>query len=151
MAIGVIKLLKAVLFILLGIGALKLLHKDLMEEASRFIVALRFDPEGKFVNLILDKVALLNPHKLRVISYAIFAYAALDIIEGTGLVMRKRWAEYVTLVLTASFLPWECYEIFHHVTWTKVILTLINLAVVVYLAFYVQSRVKAGEVEAGAR
>jgi uncharacterized membrane protein (DUF2068 family) len=141
-AIGVLKLVKAVLFILLGIGAIKLLHKDLVDEVTHFIVDLRFDPEGRFVNLILEKVALINPHRLRLISLAIFAYAALDIIEGTGLVLRKTWAEYVTLILTASFLPWEMFEIFHHVTWLKIVLTLLNIAVVVYLAFYVQMTVR---------
>jgi len=141
-AIGLIKLVKAALFILLGIGAIKLLHSDLVDVVTHFIVGLRFDPEGRFVNLILEKVALINPHRLKLISFAIFAYAALDIIEGTGLVLRKTWAEYVTLILTASFLPWEMFEIFHHVTWLKIILTLLNIAVVVYLAFYVQMTVR---------
>jgi len=141
-AIGLIKLVKAALFILLGIGAIKLLHRDLVDVVTHFIVGLRFDPEGRFVNLILEKVALINPHRLKLISFAIFAYAALDIIEGTGLVLRKTWAEYVTLILTASFLPWEMFEIFHHVTWLKIVLTLLNIAVVVYLAFYVQMTVR---------
>ena len=141
-AIGLIKLVKAALFILLGIGAIKLLHRDLVDVVTHFIVGLRFDPEGRFVNLILEKVALINPHRLKLISFAIFAYAALDIIEGTGLVLRKTWAEYVTLILTASFLPWELFEIFHHVTWLKIVLTLLNIAVVVYLAFYVQMTVR---------
>ncbi|HTA86443.1 MAG TPA: DUF2127 domain-containing protein [Silvibacterium sp.] len=141
-AIGLIKLVKAALFILLGIGAIKLLHSDLVDVVTHFIVGLRFDPEGRFVNLILEKVALINPHRLKLISFAIFAYAALDIIEGTGLVLRKTWAEYVTLILTASFLPWEMFEIFHHVTWLKIVLTLLNIAVVVYLAFYVQMTVR---------
>ena len=141
-AIGIIKLVKAALFILLGIGAIKLLHRDLVDVVTHFIIGLRFDPEGRFVNLILEKVALINPHRLKLISFAIFAYAALDIIEGTGLVLRKTWAEYVTLILTASFLPWEMFEIFHHVTWLKIVLTLLNIAVVVYLAFYVQMTVR---------
>ncbi|MGA9245336.1 MAG: DUF2127 domain-containing protein [Silvibacterium sp.] len=141
-AIGLIKLVKAALFILLGIGAIKLLHRDLVDVVTHFIIGLRFDPEGRFVNLILEKVALINPHRLKLISFAIFAYAALDIIEGTGLVLRKTWAEYVTLILTASFLPWEMFEIFHHVTWLKIVLTLLNIAVVVYLAFYVQMTVR---------
>jgi uncharacterized membrane protein (DUF2068 family) len=146
-AIGVLHLLKAVLFVLLGFGALKLLHKDLMDVATRFIVDLRFDPEGKFVNLILDKLSLIDTHRLKQISIAIFAYALLDAVEGVGLVMRKRWAEYITLGLTASFLPWEVYEILRHVTWLKIGLTLINLAVVIYLAIYVRMKVREMKLE----
>jgi uncharacterized membrane protein (DUF2068 family) len=139
-AIGVLKLFKAVLFILLGIGAIQLLHKDLVDEVTRFIISLRFDPEGRVVNLVLDKVALINPHRLKEISVGIFAYAALDIIEGMGLVFRRVWAEYVTLILTASFLPWEVFEIIRHVTGVKIVLTLLNVLVVLYLIYHVQSR-----------
>lgn len=141
-AIGVLKLLKAALFILLGIGAIRLLHKDIVGMVEHAILAMRFDPEGHFVNLILEKVALIDHHRLREISYAIFAYAALDIIEGTGLVMRKLWAEFVTLILTASFLPWEFYELARHATWIKVVLTVLNAAVVLYLLFYVKLRLR---------
>ena len=89
---------------------------------THFILALRFDPENHFVNLVLEKVALISPHRLREISIAIFLYAALDIIEGTGLALEKTWAEYLTLILTASFLPWELFEILRHITWLKVVL-----------------------------
>jgi uncharacterized membrane protein (DUF2068 family) len=138
-AIGVWKLLEGALFIVLGIGALKLIHKDLVEVVTRFLTDLRFDQESRFVNLILEKVALIDPHRLKQISIAIFAASALHLIEGIGLVLRKVWAEYVTLILTASFLPWEMIEIIRHVTWLRVVLMLLNVAVVVYLVFYVQT------------
>lgn len=141
-AIGVFKLLKATLFFLLGVGALRLLHKDLVDEVTRWIISLRFDPEGRFVSLILDKVAMIDPHRLRQISAAVFAYSGLCIIEGAGLVLQKVWAEYVTLVLTASFLPWEVFEIFHHITWIKVGLLSINLLVLAYLFSVVQANIR---------
>jgi uncharacterized membrane protein (DUF2068 family) len=141
-AIGALKLVEAILCILLGIGAIKLLHKDLVDEVTRIITGLRLDPEGRFVNLILDKVALIDPHRLKQISVGIFAYACLHTLEGTGLVLRKVWAEYVTLILTASFLPWEIFEIIRHVTWIKIVLLLINVLVVLYLVFHVQMRAR---------
>ena len=64
--------------------------------------------------------------------------------------LRKIWAEYVTLILTASFLPWEMFEIFRHVTWIKIVLTLLNIAVVVYLVFYVQMKYAAAKRVRGA-
>jgi len=141
-AIGIWKLLEAALFILLGIGALKLVHADLVDVVTRFIIDLRFDTEGRFASLILEKVAMIDPHRLKQISFAIFAAAGLHLLEGIGLVLRKVWAEYVTLILTASFLPWELFEIIRHVTWFKIVLTLLNIAVVVYLVFYVQMKTR---------
>lgn len=150
--IGFFKLFKALLFILLGVGALRLLHKDLVDLMTRLIIGLRFDPEGHLVNLVLEKVAMINPHRLREISIAIFCYAALDIIEGVGLAMEKMWAEYLTLVLTASFLPWELFEIIRHITVLKIILIVLNTLVVVYLIFHVQTRFRVRQARiAGAK
>jgi uncharacterized membrane protein (DUF2068 family) len=141
-AIGVLKLLKALLFVSMGFGVINLLHKDVADVLQRAFLALRFDPENRIVNMILEKSALLSPHRLREISFAIFLYAALDIIEGTGLVLEKVWAEYFTLLLTGSFLPWEFYEIFRHLTVLKVVLTVLNLLVFIYLAKVVNDKVR---------
>ena len=52
------------------------------------------------------------------------------------------WAEFVTLILTASFLPLEAFEILRHDTWIRVALAVINLAVVIYLLYYVKLRIQ---------
>lgn len=141
-AIGAFKLVQAAAFTLLGIGALRLLHKNVLDIAERLILALRFNPEGHLVSLALGEVALLDPHRLRQISAAIFCIAALDAIEGAGLVMEKAWAELVTLVLTASFLPIEVVAMFRHPSWIRVALTVINSAVVLYLLDFAKKRMK---------
>jgi uncharacterized membrane protein (DUF2068 family) len=141
-AIGVLKLLKAALFVSMGFGVIRLLHKDIADMLLRATLALRFDPENRFINVLLEKAALLSPHRLREISFAIFLYAALDLIEGTGLVLEKVWAEYFTLILTGSFLPWEVYEIIRHVTLFKVVLTILNMLVFIYLAIVVNEKVR---------
>jgi uncharacterized membrane protein (DUF2068 family) len=150
-AIGVLKLLKAVLFVSMGFGVIRLLHKDVADVLLRAFMALRFDPENRIVNMVLEKSALLSPHRLREISFAIFLYAALDIIEGTGLVLEKVWAEYFTLILTGSFLPWEFYEIIHHLTVLKVVLTILNLLVFVYLFIVVNEKVRSRQQDPVAR
>lgn len=140
--IGVFKLLQAAAFLLLGIGALRLLHKDLLDIAEHWILALRFNPEGHFVSLILGQVALIDPHRMKEISAAIFLIAGLDAIEGAGLVLEKTWAEFVTLILTLSFLPWELVAMFRHPTGIRAGLALINIAVLLYLARFVKMRMR---------
>jgi uncharacterized membrane protein (DUF2068 family) len=142
-AIGVLKLLKAVLFVSMGFGVIRLVHRDVADILLRATLALRFDPENRFVNVLLEKSAMLSPHRLREISLALFLYAMLDVIEGTGLVLEKVWAEYFTLILTGSFLPWEFYEIIRHVTIFKIVLTVLNLLVFIYLAYVVNEKVRA--------
>ena len=140
--IGVFKLLQTAAWLLLGFGALRLLHKDLLDIAERWILALRFNPEGHFVSLLLGKLALLDPHRLKQISAAIFGMALLDAIEGMGLVLEKTWAEFVTLIMTASFLPWELIGMYQHPTRIRVGLAIINLAVVFYLLWFVKMRMR---------
>lgn len=136
--IGLLKLLKAAFFLALGIGALRLLHRDLADLALRLSMALKFDPEGRFVNAVLDHAQQITPHRLKEISLASIAYAAVATIEGIGLLKEKVWAEYLTILLTASFLPFEVVELFHHLTWLKVVVTLTNIAVLIYLILFVQ-------------
>lgn len=143
--IGALKLLEAALFVALGIGVFRLLHKDLVDVVTRWVLALRFDPEGRFVSLLLDKVALISPHRLKEIGAAIFAHAALDILEGTGLILRKLWAEFITLAFSAFFIPIEIYELAHRVTWIRIAIIAINAAVVIYLVFHVQMRIRLHE------
>src|ERR1700704_4509695 len=62
-------------------------------------------------------------------------YALLEGTEGVGLAMRRRWAEYLTVIATGILIPYEAYEVIRHVTLFKVGALLLNLAVVGYLAY----------------
>jgi len=150
--IAAFKLAQALLFVLIGVGALQLLHKDVGDVLARVADHLRFNPESRFVNFILDKASLLDDRLLRRIEAVVFIYAGLDTIEGIGLYFEKVWAEYLTLAITASFLPWEVFEIFRKVTAVRVGLLAVNTMVFVYLLKLVieRGRRRVGEAEDGA-
>ena len=138
--IGLFKLTKATLSIALGVGALRLLHRDVAEVTLRTLDALRIDPERHFVALIMNRADLVDSRQLREFSIVTFCYAALCLIEGTGLMLEKRWAEYLTVVLTASMLPWECYELARHFTVIRVVVLLLNVAVLAYLVWVLRRK-----------
>src|SRR5271154_7194169 len=138
--IGLFKLAKAIFFFCIGVGAIHLLHKDLEDEVMRLAVRFKFDPESRFVSLLLDKIDLIDAHRLREISVATFAYSALALTEGVGLLLEKVWAEYLTLILTVSFLPWELYELVRRPDWFRLSLLLINLAVLAYLIWLLRRK-----------
>jgi uncharacterized membrane protein (DUF2068 family) len=142
--IGVFKILGGVLLVSLGFGLLHFLHRDIAELLLRAASSLRLDPESHLVNLLLTSVDKLTPHRMRLISVGIFFYAGLHLIEGTGLVLEETWAEWFTIAVTASFLPLEIYELTRHLHWMKVGLTVINVAVLIYLARVQQLRLKQG-------
>ena len=138
--IAAYKLLLALFFIALGVGALRMLHKDVGDIVYRIAGDLRFNPEGRFVNFILDRASLLNDPMLRRIGFGAFFYASIGIAEAIGLYLEKAWGEYLTLIITASFLPWEVLEIAHRQTMPRVGLLVVNVAVLIYLSKLVWER-----------
>ena len=131
--VGLFKLSKAVFFVSIGAGALHLVHRNLGDLVMRLIDSLPIDPEGRVVSIIMDKADLIDAHDLRRIGAGAFIYALLCLIEGTGLLMRRTWAEYFTTVLTALGLPVEGFEIVRHFTWFKVGALAMNLLILLYL------------------
>src|SRR5580693_7296288 len=82
----------------------------------RLAYHMRFNPESRFVNFVLDHADFVTDKVLRRFSLGLFAYAALGTAEGIGLYLEKAWGEYMTLIITASFLPWEIFEVFRRIT-----------------------------------
>jgi uncharacterized membrane protein (DUF2068 family) len=138
--IAVFKFLKATTLVALGVGALRLLHKDVGDVLERWVEVLRIDPGGRFVNAALAKAAHLRPEQIKELGIVSFLYAALFLVEGTGLWLRKLWAEWLTVVITGSLVPVEIYELFRHPSWAKVVALAINLGIVGYLIYRIRSR-----------
>lgn len=143
--IAAFKLAQALLFVAIGVGAVRLLHKDVADVLTKTAEHLRFNPESRFVNFILKNAPLVNDQMLRRIGAVVFFYAALDLLEGIGLYLEKVWAEFLTLVITASFLPWEAFEIYRRVTLARVSLLTVNAIVLIYLLKLVMAREKRTE------
>jgi uncharacterized membrane protein (DUF2068 family) len=136
--IAAFKLLKAVALLTLGFGELHYLHRDLAMEVAHWVDLLRVDPHNHYITWLLEKVSNVDPHRLKELSVGTFVYAGLFICEGTGLALRKRWAEYLTIVSTASLLPIEVYEIFVKPSAGKVLVLIVNIAIVIYLVWVVR-------------
>jgi uncharacterized membrane protein (DUF2068 family) len=140
--IAAFKLAQAALFIAIGVGALRLVGKDLGDLLSQLADHLRFNPESKLMDFLLDRAAIVNDHMLRRIGAVGFIYAALDLAEGIGLYLEKVWGEYMTLIITGSFLPLEVYELIRRITWIRSGLFVINAMVFLYLLKVVTERAR---------
>ena len=113
-AIAIFKLVKTAALIAAGIGLIEALKGRI--DLSRF-------------------TNVLTPVRLRWASVASFAYAALFLTEGLGLLMRKRWAPWLTVIATSSLIPFEIYEIVKETTVIRIGALIVNIAVVLYLTW----------------
>ncbi len=132
--IGAYKLLEAAALFLIAVGLLRYLHRDISEPILHWVHLLRMDPDNRYIHKVLNKVFSVSPKQIRELSLGSFVYAGLRLIEGAGLVLRKRWAEYLVVVITAIFIPLEMYELFHRFTLIRLGVLLGNAAIVWYLA-----------------
>ena len=140
--IAVFKLIKAVLFFGAGIGLLHLLHKDVEHRVQHLLDHLHVDPENRYAKELLTQVGKWTNTNMKLVGLSIisFFYAALFGTEGTGLFLRKRWAEWFVVIVTGSLLPLEIYEIIHKVTPLKIAITTINLLILGYLIVVIRRK-----------
>ncbi len=137
--IALFKLTKGILLLIVAIGAHKLLHRDLAATVARWVDVLRVDPDNRYIHRLLSHLLAVTPAQLKEASVGTFIYSGLLLTEGIGLVLRKGWAEYFTIVTTAGLIPLEVYESVHRLTAAKIVILAINLAIVVYLVARVRS------------
>jgi len=130
-AIGSFKLAKSAGLLALGIALVYYRNKNLGEVASRWITNVWLG--RSYVDAVLVKLSFLNKEKIDEFAIGSFFYSALLFVEGVGLCLRKRWAEFLTVGITASLLPFEFYELYQRVTISGVVISALNLAIVVYL------------------
>jgi uncharacterized membrane protein (DUF2068 family) len=142
--IGILKLFKGIALVVLAVGLLKLLHKDVAETLTRWIERLNADPNNQYFQKILQHLDGLNSRKLALATIGTLFYAALFLTEGIGLLLRRRWGEYFTVIVTGSFLPLEVYELTKKFNAPKLIIIIINVAIVWYLVWRLRSHKREG-------
>ncbi|MEP6698803.1 MAG: DUF2127 domain-containing protein [Verrucomicrobiota bacterium] len=133
LAIALFKWCKGALLLVLAFGFLKLLHRDVGEVFEGLANKLRVDPDNRYLGALLAKLHMLDDKKIEALSGLTFAYSALFLTEGTGLFFEKRWAEYLTIIATASFIPLELYELFKTPSLMKSLMLALNAGIVVFL------------------
>jgi len=137
--IALFKLIKAVLLIVVGMSALHLLHKDVASVAEHWVKLLGLDPGNRYIDRALQKVGDLTPNKIRGLGIGSFIYAGLFLTEGIGLWLVKRWAEWFSVIITSSLVPVEVYEIYRHPSALKILVLILNIAVVAYLIYRIRN------------
>jgi uncharacterized membrane protein (DUF2068 family) len=126
---------KAIGLLAAGFGALRLLDPDRAAWAQDWLEELSL---GHHLGAVLagHALTLLNfgesPHFGR-LAVGAFVFAALFVVEGVGLALARRWAEYLTVFVGLSFVPVEILALFRSVTLPRSGALVLNIAVVWYL------------------
>lgn len=136
--IGIGKLIKVAALVTVGVAALLATKHDPPQMLMQIANAIGVDPDSGHLHRLVEKISGVGHKELEAIGFGSFVYATLFAIEGVGLLMKKRWAEYFTIVITVSFIPLEIYEIIHRESIPKIVTLVLNVIVVVYLVMRVR-------------
>jgi len=131
--IAVFKIVKCSLLLIAAAGALKLLQPGALGGFVEYLVHLPLAQGFRPIDHLIHWLGGLSRHNLELAAGLALAYAALYATEGVGLWLRKRWAEYLTTIATASLVPFELWELARGASIAKAAALAINVAIVIYL------------------
>jgi uncharacterized membrane protein (DUF2068 family) len=138
--IALFKLFKAALLVAVGVGALRLVHTNVTTLVEKWVARFGLNPGSGYVGHIVLEAASLTPNRIKDLGVGSLLYAALFLTEGIGLWLTKRWALWFSTIITCSLVPLEVHEIYRHPTATKVLVLVINIAVVGFLIYRLRSQ-----------
>lgn len=133
--IALFKFCKAALLVAVGLGALELLQPGVAARAQHWVTALATSSDRRALEQLVALASGLSPGRLEALSIAAFFYAGLFTTEGVGLWLAKRWAEYLTVIATVSFVPFEVFKLTRRVSLPRLAAVLLNVVVVAYLIY----------------
>jgi uncharacterized membrane protein (DUF2068 family) len=141
--IALYKLVKVLLLLAVAYGELRLRDASIAAKLLSWAQARPYGLEHRVVTQLLEWFSGLSVSRANGLRIVTLAYAAVFAVEGVGLWMQKRWAEWLTTIITASLIPLEAWEIYLRPTIGKVLILLANAAIVAYLVWHVRTKNRA--------
>lgn len=142
--IAVYKLVKVLMLLAIAYGEVRLSDASLTAKLLSWASARPFGLEHKVVTQLLEWFSGLSASRVHALRMVTLAYAAVFAVEGVGLWMQKRWAEWLTTIITASLIPLELWELFERPTAGKGIVLAANVVIVAYLVWHVRGKARRG-------
>jgi uncharacterized membrane protein (DUF2068 family) len=137
--IAVYKLGKVLLLLGAAYGVLRLRDASFIAHIYSWASTLPSGLEQDVVRRALAWFSGLSTTRVEAIGAVTLSYAAIFAVEGIGLWLRRRWAEWLTIVITASLIPLEIWEVIHRPTLGKAAVLIVNIAIVWYLILQLRS------------
>jgi uncharacterized membrane protein (DUF2068 family) len=148
--IAVFKFCKAMLLVVVGLGAFELLRADIAVNAQHWVEALAASSDRRVLQKLIALATGLSPGRLEVLGIGASFYAGLFSVEGIGLWRARRWAEYMTVIATLPFVPLEVFEVTRRASPPRLVALVVNLAVAVYLVYRLRRSNAAERASGGA-
>jgi uncharacterized membrane protein (DUF2068 family) len=131
--IAAMKIVKGFVWAGLALGVLGLVHKDLDAMARHFVQVFRISPENHYVELLLEKVGVIEPAELRKLGILTAFDASIQLLEGLGLWFGAWWAEYLVVISTGLFIPEEAAATIDKFSGLRLTILVLNVLMFIYV------------------
>ncbi len=120
--------------VFLGFWILKYLDTNIDGIVINIFKYMGFDLANQYVRYLIERASLLGNTTIIAVSLMLLSSSLLSYVEGYGLLMRRSWGEWCSVISTASFIPFEIYGMMlGGVTSVKIGILIFNLLVIWYL------------------
>jgi uncharacterized membrane protein (DUF2068 family) len=136
-SVATLEFIKGLLVVLAGLALLSLSRHTLGVEdiAQDLLHLLHLNPDWHVSVLLLRAAAGLQKANHLTLAAAFFIYPTLRFVEAYGLWRERAWAEWLALISGSAYLPFEISSLAHKHTAVRLAVLLINIVIVVYMAY----------------
>jgi uncharacterized membrane protein (DUF2068 family) len=134
-AIASFELIKGLVVLLAGFGALWLIERDVWDVAVSFLRFLHIKHRYHYADVFLRVAANITDRQLLLVAVVALLYSTLRFVEAYGLWRKRAWAEWIAFASGTLYLPFEINEMFRRLTVFRVGLFVVNLAIVIYMLY----------------
>ena len=131
--IAAFEFFKGLVVLFVGLGLLSFLDQDLQAAGENLVTRLHLNPAHRYPEIFISALGRMTDSRLWWLAAGAVIYAAIRFVEAYGLWRQRLWAEWFAVVSGSVYIPIELYEIWKDISLLKVLLLIVNSAIVVCL------------------
>jgi uncharacterized membrane protein (DUF2068 family) len=131
--VAVLEALKGVAVLALCVVLLSLLHQDLNVVVDHLTDWLRINPDSRVADWFYELADRTTGRGIWAAVSVGLVYSAGRFVEGYGLWHQRHWAEWFAVISGAMYVPFELFAMIAHPHWTKLVVLVVNILVVLYI------------------
>lgn len=131
--VAVLEAAKGVVVLLAGFGVLVFIDHGTAQMVDALVEHLHLNPANGVPRVFVELINNASNRQLQGLAAGALANAVLRLAEAFGLWHARAWAEWLSVVSGAIYVPFELYELSRGVTPLRLGMLVLNLGVVGYM------------------
>ncbi len=128
------KAFSGIVELVIAFGFFKLINQNVEKAFTRLAMNFNLDIDNRILSSVMKQIEMMGNGTIVSITFIVLFLGVLNLTEAWGLHLKRRWAEWLTVIATGVLIPFELYKVVVRITFFKVVILVLNTAIVYYLA-----------------